>query len=210
MANLEEAKKRITELRALINHHSYQYYVLDNPEIADAEYDVLIRELRQLEEQYPQLITADSPTQRVGAAPVTAFGVVEHPVPLLSLADVINNEELLAWYSRVIKLIGEQKPEFVCEHKIDGLAIALTYVDGQLTTGATRGDGLHGENITQNLKTVRSIPLSVSKGAPARFEVRGEVYLPIAGFKRLNQEREADGLPVFANPAMRPPVRYAS
>ena len=120
-----------------------------------------MRELTQLEEQYPQLITPDSPTQRVGATPVTAFGVVEHPVPLLSLADVINYEELLGWYGRVIKLIGEQKLEFACEHKIDGLAIALTYIDGQFTTGATRGDGFHGENITQNLRTVRSIPLSV-------------------------------------------------
>jgi DNA ligase (NAD+) len=159
MADFEEANKRIAELRKLINHHSYQYYVLDNPEIADAEYDVLIRELKQLEDQYPQFITPDSPTQRVGAAPVTAFGVVEHPTPLLSLADVINYEELSTWYGRILKLVGEQKPVFACEHKIDGLAIALTYVDGQLTTGATRGDGLRGENITQNLKTVRSIPL---------------------------------------------------
>jgi DNA ligase (NAD+) len=200
MADLEEAKKRITELRALINHHNYLYYTLDSPEISDAEYDALMRELTWFEEQYPQLITPDSPTQRVGATPVTAFGVVEHPMPLLSLADVINYEELLVWYSRIMKLIGEQKPEFACEHKIDGLAIALTYVDGQLTTGATRGDGFHGENITQNLRTVRSIPLSVSKDAPPRFEVRGEVYLPIAGFKKLNQEREAGGLPIFANP----------
>ena len=200
MANLEEAKKRIEELKSLINHHSYQYYVLDNPEIADAEYDVLVRELKQLEERYPQLITPDSPTQRVGATPVTAFGVVEHSVPLLSLADVINYEELSTWYGRVIKLVGDRKLEFACEHKIDGLAVALTYIDRQLTTGATRGDGFHGENITQNLKTVRSIPLSVPQDAPPRFEVRGEVYLPIAGFKKLNQEREAEGLPLFANP----------
>jgi DNA ligase (NAD+) len=200
MADFEEATRRIAELRVLINHHSYQYYVLDNPEIADAEYDVLIRELKQLEEQYPQLVKPDSPTQRVGAAPVTAFGVVEHPAPLLSLADVINYEELSTWYGRILKLVGAQKSVFACEHKIDGLAIALTYVDGQLTTGATRGDGLRGENITQNLKTVRSIPLSVSKEAPPRFEVRGEVYLPVAGFRKLNQEREAEGLTVFANP----------
>ncbi len=200
MANFEEAEKKVTELRVLINHHSYQYYVLDKPEIADAEYDVLMRELKQLEEQYPQLITPDSPTQRVGAAPVTAFGVVEHTVPLLSLADVINYEELSAWYGRILKLVGDRNPEFACEHKIDGLAIALTYIEGQLTTGATRGDGFHGENITQNLKTVRTIPLSVSKEAPLRFEVRGEVYLPVAGFKKLNREREAEGLPVFANP----------
>ena len=200
MADLEAAQNRINELRERINHYSYQYYTLDSPEISDAEYDTLIRELKQLEEQYPQLVTPDSPTQRVGATPLTAFGVVEHPVPLLSLADVINYEELLGWYGRVVKLIGEQKMEFACEHKIDGLAISLTYIDGRFTTGATRGDGFHGENITQNLKTVRSIPLSVPKDAPPRFEVRGEVYLPVAGFNKLNREREAEGLATFANP----------
>ncbi len=199
MAELEAAQKRINELRDIINHHNYLYYTQNAPEVSDAEYDALMRELNQLEQQYPQLITPDSPTQRVGATPLIAFGVVEHPIPLLSLADVINYEELLAWYNRVIKLIGEQKFEFACEHKIDGLAISLTYENGIFTTGATRGDGFRGENITQNLRTIRSIPLSV-KVAPTRFEVRGEVYLPVAGFRKLNQEREAEGLPLFANP----------
>ena len=200
MGNVEEAKKRIEELRARINHHNYLYYVLDSPEISDAEYDQLMRELKKLEEQYPQLITPDSPTQRVGAAPVEAFGVVEHPLPLLSLGNAFSKEELIAWYTRTSKLLNGQHFELTCEHKIDGLAVALTYVDGQLTAGATRGDGFRGENITQNLKTIRSIPLSVPKEAPARFEVRGEVFLPKAGFHKLNQERAAEGQPLFANP----------
>ena len=162
MANPDEIKSRIEKLRAEINRHNYLYHVLDSPEISDAEYDALMRELKKLEEKYPQFLTPDSPTQRVGAAPVEAFGVVEHPLPLLSLANAFSDEDLLAWYTRTVKLVGERPFDFVCEHKIDGLAIALTYVNGQLTTGATRGDGFRGENITQNLRTVRSIPLSVS------------------------------------------------
>ena len=200
MEDLTSAKERIEQLRAEINHHNYRYHVLDSPEISDAEYDELMRELKQLEEQYPQFLTPDSPTQRVGAAPVEAFGVVEHPSPLLSLGNVFSKEELLAWYTRTSKLVEGRQFDFVGEHKIDGLAVALTYVNGQLTIGATRGDGFRGENITQNLRTIRSIPLSVPKKAPARFEVRGEVFLPKAGFNRLNQERAEEGLPLFANP----------
>ncbi len=200
MMELDEVKQRIDQLKAEINRHNYLYYVLDSPEISDAEYDGLMRELKKLEEQYPQFITADSPTQRVGAAPVEAFGIVEHPLPLLSLGNVFSSEELLAWYTRTSRLADGQHFDLVCEHKIDGLAIALTYVNGQLATGATRGDGFRGENITQNLRTIRSIPLSVSKEAPTRFEVRGEVFLPKAGFHKLNQERAAEGQPLFANP----------
>jgi len=200
MEDLTSAKERIEQLRAEINHHNYRYHVLDSPEISDAEYDELMRELKQVEEQYPQLLTPDSPTQRVGAAPVEAFGVVEHPSPLLSLGNVFSKEELLAWYTRTSKLVEGRQFDFVGEHKIDGLAVALTYVNGQLTIGATRGDGFRGENITQNLRTIRSVPLSVPKKAPARFEVRGEVFLPKAGFNRLNQERAEEGLPLFANP----------
>ena len=198
--NYEQAKRRIEELKQLINYHNYRYYVLDSPEISDAEYDELMRELKRLEEQYPGLVTPDSPTQRVGAAPIAAFGVVDHPVPLLSLDDVINYEELTGWYNRIIRIVGERDIDFACEHKIDGLAVALTYENGQFVRGATRGDGYRGEDITLNLKTIRSIPLSVKGDIPKRFEVRGEVYLPIAGFKKLNQEREAEGLPPFANP----------
>ena len=200
MTDSDKVKKRIDQLRAEVNRHNYLYYVLDSPEISDAEYDELMRELKKLEEQYPQLVTPDSPTQRVGAAPVEAFGVVEHPYPLLSLGNAFSKEELLAWYTRTSKLVAEQPFNFACEHKIDGLAVALTYVNGQLTTGATRGDGFRGENITQNLRTIRSVPLSVPKEAPPRFEVRGEVFLPRAGFHKLNQERAEEGLPLFANP----------
>ncbi len=200
MPDISKVKQRIEELRALINYHNYRYYVLDSPEISDAEYDELMRELRRLEEEHPKFITPDSPTQRVGAAPVEAFGVVEHPQPLLSLANAFSSEELEAWYRRAYNLLGGRNFDFVCELKIDGLAVALTYENGLFTTGATRGDGYHGENVTQNLRTIRSIPLSVPKEAPPRFEVRGEVYLPKAGFKKLNEDRAKEGLPPFANP----------
>ena len=200
MGDLANIKKRMARLKSVINYHNYRYHVLDSPKISDAEYDELMNELKQLEEQYPQFLTSDSPTQRVGAAPVAAFGVLEHPLPLLSLGNVFSKEELLAWYTRTSKLIAEQQFNFVSEHKIDGLAVALTYVNGQLTTGTTRGDGLRGEDITQNLRTIRSIPLSVPKEAPTKFEVRGEVFLPKAKFSKLNQERIKEGLPPFANP----------
>jgi len=200
MGDINKVKQRIEELRGVINHHNYRYYVLDSPEISDAEYDELMRELQQLEAEHPELVTPDSPTQRIGAPPVEAFGVVEHPQPLLSLTNAFSYEELAAWHKRVSKLLGGRQFDLVCEPKIDGLAVALTYVDGLLVTGATRGDGYRGEDITQNLKTIRSIPLSVPREAPPRFEVRGEVYLPKAGFKKLNEERAKEGLPLFANP----------
>ena len=200
MGDITNVRQRIEELRGLINYHNYRYYVLDSPEISDAEYDELMKELKQLESEHPELITPDSPTQRIGAPPVEEFGVVEHPEPLLSLANGFSYEELAAWHKRASKLLGGRSFDLVCEPKIDGLAVALTYVDGLLVTGATRGDGYRGENITQNLRTIRSIPLSVPKEAPPRFEVRGEVYLPKAGFKKLNEERAKEGLPLFANP----------
>ncbi len=200
MKDANEARERIAKLREIINHHNYRYYVLDSPEISDAEYDDLMKELRELEAEHPELITPDSPTQRIGAPPVEAFGVVEHPQPLLSLANAFSYEELAAWHKRVSNLLGGRQFDLVCEPKIDGLAVALTYVDGLLVTGATRGDGYRGENITQNLRTIRSIPLSVPKEAPPRFEVRGEVYLSKAGFKKLNEERAREELSLFANP----------
>jgi DNA ligase (NAD+) len=193
-------RRRVRDLRQRIDHHNYRYYILDSPEISDAGYDRLMQELRQLESEHPDLVTPDSPTQRVGAPPVEAFGVVEHPQPLLSLANAFSLEELAAWHARTGRALGERQFDMVCEPKIDGLAVALTYVDGLLTTGATRGDGLRGEDITQNLKTIRSIPLSVPAGAPPRFEVRGEVYLPLAGFEKLNRHRQEQGQPPFANP----------
>jgi DNA ligase (NAD+) len=200
MGDINKVKQRIAELREIINHHNYRYYVLDSPEISDAEYDELMKELRQLEAEHSELVTPDSPTQRIGAPPVEAFGVVEHPQPLLSLSNAFSYEELEAWHKRVSRLLGGRQFDLVCEPKIDGLAVALTYVDGLLVTGATRGDGYRGEDITQNLKTIKSIPLSVPKEAPPRFEVRGEVYLPKAGFKKLNEERAKEELPLFANP----------
>jgi len=200
MANTEHDKALIEQIRKDIEYHNHRYHVLDTPEISDAEYDGMMRQLKQLEEQYPEFLTPDSPTHRVGAAPLEAFGVVEHPLPLLSLGNVFDDEELRAWYTRVSKLLNGTEFDFVCEHKIDGLAVALTYVNHQLVTGATRGDGLRGENITQNLKTIRSIPLSVPKEAPLRFEVRGEVFLPKEGFRKLNETRARENLPLFANP----------
>ncbi|MEE8319045.1 MAG: NAD-dependent DNA ligase LigA [Dehalococcoidales bacterium] len=200
MANLEEIKAKIDSLKQEINRHNYRYYVMDSPEVSDAEYDALMIELKEMEEQYPQMVTADSPSQRVGAAPAEAFGVVEHPYPLLSLGNVFSKDELTAWYTRISKRLEVTRFGFVGEHKIDGLAVALTYVNGRLTTGATRGDGSHGEDITRNLRTIRSIPLSLPREAPPRLEVRGEVFLPKTGFQRLNQERAAEGQPLFANP----------
>ena len=200
MTNEDKTRQRVDELRSLINYHNHRYYVLDSPEISDAEYDQLMQELKRLEAEHPELVTPDSPTQRVGAAPVEAFGVVEHRIPLLSLANAFSDEDLMAWYKRALNLLEGQHFDLVCEIKMDGLAIALTYVNGQFVTGATRGDGFRGEDVTQNLRTVRSIPLSVPKDAPPQFEVRGEVYLSKAGFKKLNEERAKEGLPLFANP----------
>ncbi|MEW5748985.1 MAG: NAD-dependent DNA ligase LigA [Candidatus Thermoplasmatota archaeon] len=197
---MAEAKSRVEELRRLLNHHNYRYYVLDSPEISDAEYDALMLDLQELERRYPELVTPDSPTQRVGAAPVEEFGVVEHPQPLLSLANAFSSEELAAWRKRIGNLAPEAPFDFVAEPKVDGLAVALTYIDGLLFTGATRGDGYRGENVTQNLRTIKSIPLSVPGDAPPRFEVRGEVYLSRAAFKKVNEVRAREGLPLFANP----------
>ncbi len=194
-------RERVEQLRKEINYHNYRYYVLDSPVISDAEYDELMRELRSLEEQYPELVTPDSPTQRVGAAPAKEFQEVQHPVPMLSLANAFNPEELRAWYRRAVTRLGIDRADMVCELKIDGLAVALTYRQGRLVRGATRGDGFRGEDVTQNLKTIKSIPLTLmGDNPPSSLEVRGEVYLPKEDFLRLNREREARGEPLFANP----------
>ncbi len=198
--DLTKIKLRLCELKKLINYHNHRYYVLDSPEISDAEYDSLVKELKDIETEYPSLITPDSPSQRVGAAPVAAFGIVKHPYPLLSLGNSFNRDELLAWYNRIVKLLGTEDITFVCEHKMDGLAVSLTYTNGLFTTGATRGDGFYGENITQNLKTIRSIPLSISGDIPLKLEVRGEVFLPKKSFEKLNKERTLKNQPLFANP----------
>jgi DNA ligase (NAD+) len=200
-AELQQAKLRVEELRSQIAYNDYRYYTLNEPEVSDAEYDELMIELRSLEERYPQLITPDSPTQRVGERPVDAFGIVEHPAPLLSLANAFAEQDLRNWYRRVTSLAETEQLELVCEPKIDGLAVALVYEGGRFVEGSTRGDGYRGENITQNLRTIKTVPLRAGNGKlPRRFEVRAEVYMTRAGFERMNNERAERGEPLFANP----------
>ena len=174
--------------------------MLAEPVISDAEYDRLMRRLIELETAHAELITPDSPTQRVGAAPIEAFGVVEHSTPMLSLANAFNEEEFLAWYKRAQNLLEVYRFDMVCELKIDGISVALRYENDRFAVGATRGDGFRGEDITQNLRTVRSVPLTLRKVAPPRLEARGEAFIPLAGFEKLNAERTKEGLPLFANP----------
>ncbi|MGB9613435.1 MAG: NAD-dependent DNA ligase LigA [Candidatus Margulisiibacteriota bacterium] len=192
------AKKRIEKLREIIRHHDYLYYVLDQPEISDAEYDKLFRQLVDLEKQFPDLITPDSPTQRVGGEPLKEFKTVTHKVPLLSLDNALSEPELLDFDRRVREGLGKNKIDYVAELKIDGLAVSLIYKKGKFVQGATRGDGIHGEDITQNLKTIRSLPLVLKE--PIDVEVRGEVYLPYDEFVKINEERKEKGESLFANP----------
>jgi len=203
--NAEQAQKRIAQLREEINYHNYRYYVLDDPVISDAEYDQLMRELESLEKQFPQFITPTSPTQRVGAPPLDKFEEVRHTIPMLSLANAFAEEEVREFDNRIKRFLGTtQDIEYCAELKIDGVAVELVYEDGVFTVGSTRGDGLVGENVTQNLKTIKTIPLYLilKKGEkpPARLEVRGEVYLPLQAFRELNRQREEKGEPLFANP----------
>lgn len=192
----------IDELRKQIGYHSYRYYALDNPEITDAEYDRLMRRLQELEAQYPESITPDSPTQRVGSAPLTAFQTVVHEMPMLSLDNAFSDEELLAFNQRILdrlKISGDI--EYACELKLDGIAVSLLYRDGVLVRGATRGDGTNGEDITQNVRTINSIPLRLQgEGYPTLLEVRGEIYMPKAGFNALNDKARAAGEKLFVNP----------
>ena len=200
---MEDIKKRIEELRNILNEANYNYYVLDNPTISDAEYDRLLRELQELEEKYPEYKTPDSPTQRVGAKPLEAFNTVPHRIPMLSLDNAVDENEIGEFVERVERNLPGEEVEFVCEPKIDGLAIELVYENGILVTGSTRGDGITGEDITQNLKTIRSIPLSLRRDQippPPLIEVRGEVYMNKEDFNKLNKEREKKGEPLFANP----------
>ncbi len=196
------ATKRIQELRDQLNLHNYQYFVLDSPLISDADYDLLMRQLRALEEANPDLASPDSPTQRVGATPSPEFKEVEHPQPMLSLGNAFDDDELAAWRRRAAGILERDDFAMVCEPKIDGLAIALTYEHGRLVRGATRGDGARGEDVTPNVRTVRSVPLVLQsmESAPPRMEVRGEVYFPRDSFARLNEERAERGEQMFANP----------
>lgn len=195
---LEPARERVDQLRREIEEHDYLYYVLDRPRISDAQYDALMRELEKLERQFPELVTPDSPTQRVGGEPLAGFGTVDHPAPLLSLANAFNEGELRDFDRRVRQAVGET-PEYEVELKMDGLSVAATYRDGRYSIGATRGDGRVGEDITSNLKTIITLPLRLRR-EPAVLSVRGEAYLPKQAFAALNREREEAGEPVFANP----------
>jgi DNA ligase (NAD+) len=198
---VQEAKLQAEELRSQINYHDYLYYVKDAPEITDQAYDELMRKLRAIESHYPELITPDSPTQRVPDIPIEAFSVVEHREPLLSLSNAFNHAQLVSWHKRASDLAATDKFQMTVEPKIDGLAVSLVYENGAFVQGATRGDGFRGENITENLRTIKSIPMRLrGKDHPDRFEVRGEVYMRKAAFEKMNEERAERGEPLFANP----------
>jgi DNA ligase (NAD+) len=205
-AAAKDLGKKIESLRDKIRHHESLYYVLDSPEISDAEFDKLMQQLKQLETEHPDLITSDSPTQRVGGKPREGFVKVPHSSPMLSLDNTYSEEELRAWERRVHELSGRSDVDYVCELKLDGMSLALIYENGKLVRGVTRGDGSVGEDVTLNVRTVRSIPLLIpaeklkKAGIPADFEVRGELLMPTASFKKINEEREREGLPTFANP----------
>jgi len=190
-------KERIEELTSQLTQANYRYYVLDDPELPDFEYDHLLRELEELEAEYPEFAAADSPTKRVGGEALSQFEKVSHPVPLMSLQDVFSREELKEFLEKI--LTAEPSASFSVEPKIDGLSVALEYVDGQFVRGATRGDGNVGEDVTENLKTIHSIPMTL-ENAPARLIVRGEVFMPKKSFEKLNARQEAEGKPLFANP----------
>jgi DNA ligase (NAD+) len=202
----KDVEKKIEALREKIRRHEYLYYVLDNPEISDGDFDKLMRQLKDLEAEHPELTTADSPTQRVGGKPREGFVKVPHSSPMLSLDNTYSEDELRDWERRVHELSGQTAVDYVCELKLDGMSLALIYADGKLVRGITRGDGSVGEDVTLNVRTVRSVPLSIPKdklkkaGIPVDFEVRGELLMPTASFKKINEERERNGLPTFANP----------
>ncbi len=196
-----DVQTRVTDLRKQINRHDRLYYAKASPEISDAEYDALMRELRSIEQAHPELISEDSPTQRVGGEPAEGFDEVTHRLPMMSLGNAFDEDELVAWHSRVADQLEAAEFEMVCELKFDGLAVSLTYENGVLTRGATRGNGLVGEDVTSNLRTIRSIPLRLSgAGIPALLEVRGEVIFPKSKFVEFNRLRESQGLPVYVNP----------
>jgi DNA ligase (NAD+) len=206
MANTayDRAAKEVTELRQELETHNYQYHMLDNPLVSDAEYDRLFRRLVELEKEFPDLASADSPTLKVGAAPLEKFTTVRHTLPMLSLNNAMDGAEVKEFEERIQRFLKHSETiEYAVEPKIDGLAVELVYIDGKFTVGSTRGDGINGEDITLNLKTIRSIPLTLRASGhtpPRRFEVRGEVFLGREAFQKMNRERDEEGEPVFANP----------
>ncbi|HLY99455.1 MAG TPA: NAD-dependent DNA ligase LigA [Candidatus Angelobacter sp.] len=205
-AHSAEIEYKIESLRETIRHHEHLYYVLDAPAISDAEFDRLMQELKKLEAEHPEMITPDSPTQRVGGKPREGFIKVAHSRPMLSLDNAFSEEELRAWERRARELAGTDQMEYVCELKLDGMSLALTYKGGKLDRGVTRGDGSVGEDVTSNVRTMRSVPLSIplaklkQAGIPPDFEVRGEIVMPLAAFERMNEDRERQNLAKFANP----------
>ncbi len=199
---MQEVQQQLETLREQLRYHNHRYYVLDDPQIPDVEYDRLFRELQSLEAAHPELITPDSPTQRVGAAPLTEFGEIKHAIPMLSLGNVFSDEELLAFDKRIHdRLKSDAETEFVAEPKLDGLAISILYENGVFTRAATRGDGETGEDVTHNVRTIASVPLRLlGEGYPAMLEVRGEIYMPKAGFEAFNAKMRALGEKTFVNP----------
>src|SRR5437870_8029586 len=201
MAEMEaSARKRIAQLRQQIRKHDRHYYEEAAPVISDREYDLLYKELVDLEAEFPQLVSPDSPTQRVGGKPLEAFAQIAHRMPVVSLDNTYSEEEVANFYKRISRLLPDEKISVVIEPKVDGVAVSVMYENGKLKYAATRGDGLVGDDITQNIKTIRSVPHQLRGAAPKVVEVRGEAYLDKSGFKKLNKEREAAGLPLFANP----------
>ena len=198
--DLTRARERAEDLRSQIRHHDHRYHVLNEPEIGDSEYDLLYRSLVDLEAEHPSLVTSESPAQRVAGEPSEGFESVEHPQPMLSLGNVFDGDELRDWHARVARLIEREDFALVCEPKIDGLAISLIYRDGRFERGVTRGDGLRGDDITSNLRTIRTIPLVLQTDAPPAVEIRGEVYLSRAEFDRLNEQRANAGAQLYMNP----------
>src|SRR5262249_3273348 len=202
----KQVQAKIDELRESIRHHEHLYYVLDAPAISDGEYDKLYNQLKKLEAENPELIMPDSPTQRVGGRPAEGFAKVTHSRPMLSLDNAYNEEELRDWERRVHDVSGHKSVEYVCELKLDGMSMALIYTGGALAHGVARGDGTVGEDVTTNVRTVRSVPLSIAAatlkeaGLPPNFEVRGEIIMLLESFRKLNEERERLQLPKFANP----------
>src|SRR6202047_2793956 len=205
-AAAKDVEQKIAALRAKIRYHDHLYYVLDNPDISDTDFYNLMQQLKQLEAEHPTLITPDSPTQRVGGKPREGFVKVRHSAPMLSLDNTYSEEELRDWERRVHELTGRNEVDYVCELKLDGMSLALVYEDGRLARGVTRGDGTVGEDVTLNVRTVRSVPLSIPRerlkraGIPPGFEVCGELLMPLASFKKMNEERESKGSSLFANP----------
>ncbi|OGG56294.1 MAG: DNA ligase (NAD(+)) LigA, partial [Candidatus Handelsmanbacteria bacterium RIFCSPLOWO2_12_FULL_64_10] len=200
VVDLGEVHERVQDLRRQIEYHNYRYYTLDEPEISDGEYDQLYVELLALEAAHPELVTPDSPTQRVGGGTQSAFQVVEHRVPMLSLANAFSPDQLRAWYTRARNLLGSDVDSFVLEPKLDGLAVSLIYEKGRLAVAATRGNGVQGEDITPNVRTIRTVPLKLPEGAPPLIEIRGEAFLTKRAFAHINEERANQGQPLFANP----------